>query len=203
MRYISRLPLYGLLALVFLLSFGAVAFAASAAGASDSSSILDMLKPVYSAFAGGHYAYAAALMVIVMVAGAKRYLAPRWQWLDGNAGGSVLALLASSATALSASLAGGGPVTFALLKSAMLIGVGAAGGYEMLKNLIVDPLLRPLAAKAPAWAQPILNLVLWIFDGSSGNAAALATSEAAGTAAVAAKPGTGTEAVTGKPTEAK
>ncbi len=67
----------------------------------------------------------------------------------------------------------------------------------MFKNLIIEPLLKPLAAKAPAWMQPLFQLVFWVFDKPS----AVATAEAAGKAAVAAAPGAGIAAVAGKPTE--
>jgi len=65
----------------------------------------------------------------------------------------------------------------------------------------MEPILRPLAAKAPAWMQPIFNAVFWIFDHATGSdgAAAIAEAEKAGTAAVDAAPGPGVGGVIGKP----
>lgn len=202
------LKIWSLMALVGLLAFTGTSLAADAieqtvTPAADGS-LLDLLKPVYSAFSGGHYAYAGALVVILLVALTKRYLG-KIAWLHSDAGGSTLALVLSTATAMAAGLATpGAAVTWALMKTALLVGVGAAGGFAMIKNLIVEPFLVPLMAKAPAWLQPILGLVTWIFEGGAAKQAAiLATAAAAGSAAVAAAPGGGVAAVTGTPTDVK
>lgn len=199
MKIVRALPLLVSLVLIALASFGATAFAAGQV-ADPESSLLDLVKPVYDALSGGHYAYAGALLVILLVALTKRYLGDRIAWFHSDAGGSLLALLASSAAALGSGLASPGAViTLSLLKSALLVGVGAAGGYAMIKNLIVEPLLKPLAAKAPAWMQPIFAMVFWIFDKPS----AIVTATKAGDTAVAAHPSIGVAGVTGEPMDVK
>lgn len=200
MKYVSKLPLAVALALIGIAGFGVVAYAADTATPADSQSILDLLKPVYDAFAGGHYAFAAALLTIALVALAKRYLGDKLPWLHSDAGGTCTALLMAGAGALATGLAApGATVTLALMKSAFLVGIGAAGGYAALKNLLVDPILKPLAAKAPAWAQPLFAVLFFFFD--KPDAAAAATK--AGDAAVAAKPAAGVVGVTGAPTDVK
>lgn len=189
------------MAFIMLLGFRATAIAADAVGVPSDASLLDLARPVFEAFSGGHYAYAGALLVILMVALAKRYGTPKIAFLSTDAGGAVMALSASMATAMVAGLAApDAVVTWDLLKSSALIGVGAAGGYTVIKDLLIEPFLRPLAAKMPLWTQPIFNVILWIFEGSG--AADIAKSEAAGAAAVAANPGKGVAAVT-TPTEIK
>ena len=203
MTFVKRLPTIALLGLVMLLGFGATAFAADAA-APDSSSLLDLLKPVYQAFAGGHYAYAAALGVIAAVALVKRYAGSGkfGAFVHGNAGGSLTALLLAGAGAAASGLATpDAHVTFALLKSALLVGIGAAGGYAVLKNLLVDPILKPLSAKAPSWMQPLFSLLFLFFDHGDAGREALAKAKAAGDAAVTANPPTGIDGVTGEPGE--
>lgn len=159
----SRLFVITATAVAFIASFGGVALAANAIDPSDGS--LDLAKIIYNAFAGGHYAYAAAIAVILGVALVKRYIGPRVLWLHSDAGGATLALVGSAATALADDLANGSPITFAYLESALAVGIAAAGGYSVLKKLLVEPLLIPLRDKMPAWSQWILNAVLWIFDG--------------------------------------
>jgi hypothetical protein len=178
-----------LMIFAFLASFAGTALAADAID-TDSSSV-DIAKAIYDAFAGHHYAYAAAIAVILIVALVKRYLGPKVAWLHSDAGGSVLVLAGATATAMASSLAGGGPVTLDLFKTAAMVGVGAAGGYALLKNLIINPFIVPLAAKAPAWAQPILGVILAIFD----KATPTETATAAGNAAVTATPAAGVSAV--------
>jgi hypothetical protein len=194
---IKQFRLQILAALAFLLAFGGVALAADAVDPADGT--LDIAKSIYNAFSGGHYAYCGALGMILGVALVKRYLGPKVPWLHSDAGGSTLALLGATATALSAGLASGGPVTWGLIKGAGMVGIGAAGGYAMLKNLVIEPLLKPLAAKAPAWAQPIFAMIFWVFDRPDP----IATAVKAGDAAVAATPAEGPAAVVGTPTEIK
>lgn len=157
--------------LIFSLSFAGTAAAADAVVPSDGT-WLDLAQPVLQAFSGGHYAYCAALAVILMVALLKRYGLPgdvaSQEWLHSDLGGSLLALVASTATACAAGLATpGAHITLALLKSALLVGVGAAGGFAALKNLVIEPLLKPAQAwldkRVPLLAKP-LALVMWIFD---------------------------------------
>ncbi len=163
-------------------------------------SLLDLLRPVYEAFSSGRYALTGALIVVVLTALVKRYLGNRISWLHSDAGGSAMALVASAASALAAGLvAPGATITLSLLERALGVGVTAAGGYAILKNLVIDPILRPLAAKAPGWLQPVFQVVLWVFDHPATDPVPVA--EAAGKAAVTAKPGTGVEGVVGKPTD--
>lgn len=207
-RVVKAAPLALSLGFIGLLAFSATAFAANAVASPDTS-ILDLARPVFNAFSGGHYAYAAALGIILLVAVLKkasaRYLGDKVvKALHSDAGGSALALAGAAATAMSAGLAApGATVTFSLLKSALLVGVGAAGGYAVLKNLVIEPILKPLASKAPAWAQPIFTLVFWIFDKPDSVLATEANAAAAGEAAVKANPSPGVAEVLGQPTEVK
>lgn len=198
----AHIVLVGLpLAIIALLGFRTFTFAADAAGVPSDASLLDLARPVFDAFSGGHYAYAGALLVILLVAIAKRYLAPKVKFLNTDAGGAVMALALAMATAMAAGLAAPGAViTSALLKSSALIGVGAAGGYTVIKDLLIEPLLRPLIGKLPIWAQPIGGIVLWVFEGNSNAAAELAAADKAGADAVTADPAKGVAAVLSKAT---
>ena len=195
-------------AIVALLSFGAVAHAADQVAPSDGS-LLDLLKPVYDAVTGGHYALAGALGVIALVALAKRYLGDYWKnaagvgFLHTDLGGTLSALVAAMATALAAAFgAPGAHVTLGMFKDALMVGVAAAGGFAVLKNLVFEPLLKPLEAwlekKWPKLA-PVVGLVSWIFDKPDP----VAQAEAAGAAAVTANPSQGLASTTGAPTEIK
>lgn len=201
-RVINRLPLAIVLVVTGLFAFSATAFAANTID--PNSNTLDIAKAVYDAFSGGHYAYAAAIGVILVVALVKRYLVPREHWLQSETWQLVLMLVGADAAAMAAGLAGGGPVSWSLIWSSFLVGVGAAGGFAVLEKLLA-PVLTKIQGKLPAWAQPILSLVLWVFD--HGQAAEQAQVEAkavaAGDAAVAAKPAQGAAAVTGPAVELK
>jgi hypothetical protein len=185
-------------ALVFVGLWGGVAYAAGVVDPQDGT--LDLAKAIHDAFAGGHYAYCAALGVILGVALVKRYLVPKEHWLRDDAGAATLTLVGSAATALASSLAGGGPFTAQLLESSLLVGVGAAGGYTMIKKLIIEPIVAPLQSKLPIWAQPIFSTVMYLFDRPPTAAQAEASAQVQGMAAVANDPPKGADGVTGPPT---
>jgi hypothetical protein len=185
--------------LVFMFAFTAAAFAAGAA-TPDDGSLLELLRPVYDAFASGRYLYAGMLSLVLVVAVLKRYAPEKYgirAFVHGDAGGALLTLLAAFGGAMATSLAAGAGASWMMVKTATMIAIGAAGGYSLIKKLIVEPILKPLAAKAPAWAQPIFSLVFWIFDKPTP----VEKAEADGQAAVDAHPPTGVDGAAGKPTE--
>lgn len=205
-KTLTYIPSLIVLCFLGLLSFTAVAHAATAVTGSDDVSILDLARPVFEAFSNGQYALMGMLTVLLVVAALKKYLGDAIPFLHSNAGGSLLVLIGSTATAGAAALAApGGVFSLHLLWMAVLVGVSAAGAYTLLKNLVVDPFLKPLAARAPKWLQPILGLVLWIFDhaGHDDVLPAVVVAEKAGSDAVVASPATGVEGVVGVPTELK
>lgn len=194
-----------------LTAIGFVSFNAAAAvdPVAADGSWTDLVTPVYQAIAGGRYALGVSLGIIVALALIKKYAGTTsafGKFVHGDVGGSLSAVLLGGATAISATLAApNAHLTLDVLKAGLLAGVVAGGGYAALKNLIVDPILRPLAAKAPAWAQPAFALIFWVFD--HGPAAAQSTAEtkatAAGAAAVAAKPAAGADGIVGAATEVR
>lgn len=204
--FLRRAPLALALGLVALLGFSTTAVAAQAA-AGEEASLLELARPVYEAFASGRIDLGLMLAVVLVVALLTRY-AP-WDWIRSDAGGAALVLVGSSATAIAAGIATPeATITAALVWAGVKFGVVAAGGYAVVKKLVIDPVLRPLAARAPAWLQPVFALVFWIFDRARpGDAAAAAKAraeaDAAGKAALEASPPSGASDITGAPTDIK
>lgn len=170
----------------------ATAFAAGATLPEDGS-WLDFVKLVWDAFSKGQHLYAGSIALFAAVVLAKRYAPGKvGEWLHTDVGGAATTLLMSFAAAMASSLADGAGITWAMTKAATLIAIGAAGGYSLIKKLIVEPLLKPLAAKAPKWMQPVFALVFWFFDRKTP----VEKAEAAGEAAVKAAPAPGVGKVT-------
>lgn len=197
---LKNTKIYALAILAFLFSFTGVAIAADAATPSDGS-LLDLLKPLYDAFSGGHYAVGACATVVLVVAVLRRYSdffgAKFAAFMHSDRGGTLAALFMAMFMSMGAALAApGAHLSWGLMWTTFLVGVGAAGGYAVLKNVLVEPMLKPLQAKLPAWAQPILSLVLWVFEhGPGAGAQEIAKAQQAGDAAVAAKPAPGVAGV--------
>lgn len=147
---------------------------------------LELLKPIFSAFGDGQYAYASALSLVALVAAAKTLLVPRFKFLQRPESNSVLVLLGSFGMALASPLGTGDPLSWALVWAAMKIAAAAAGGFALVKKLLVVPVLMPLRNKAPGWLKPVLSLVIWVFENDP-----LSKAKDAGDKAVKEKPSTG------------
>jgi hypothetical protein len=158
---------------VGLVTFTAThAFAQGVVGAPPSSSIIDLAKPIYNAFAGGHYAYAAAMLVVAAMAALKQYSGTGkfGHFIHSDAGGALSTVITAMGLAFVSALAApGAVVTLALFKTALGIGIAAAGGFVVVKKVLIVPLVKPLHAwlaksKWTQWAQKPFDLVLWFFD---------------------------------------
>jgi hypothetical protein len=204
---VKRSLILSVVALLALLGgFAAAAFAstsvavAAAPAATPDPGLLDLARPVYEAVLHGQWYLAAALALVLVVALVRRYAGPRVPFLHSDAGGALLALVGSYGGAVATALAAGGAVFSAHLAwVALTVAIAAAGGYSLIKKLIITPFLVPWAAKAPAWLKPLLAIVIWIFERPDP----VSQATAAGDAAVAAHPSTGVGGILGKADEIK
>lgn len=189
----------GFLGMLFV-GFNVSAHATTAAAPSDGN-LLDLARPVFDQIMAGHYIAAAALALVLTMALVKRYAPGKFgEFVHSDMGGSLTTLLMAMGGALATATMGGAPWTWGMLWAALLVGVAAMGGYTAIKRLVIEPLLRPLAAKAPPWLQPLFSLVLWVFD-KKFQSDPVKEAEAAGSAAVAANPSPGASGVAGQPTD--
>jgi hypothetical protein len=124
---------------------------------------LDLLQPVVDALRTGRPVLAAALMLVVAAALVRRYGSARFPVLNSELGSAATVLVGSFGAAAASAMTGGSEPSWGLAWQALVVAVGASGGYSLLKQLVVDPLLRPLARKAPAWARPVIEVFLWPF----------------------------------------
>jgi len=180
---------------VFALCVMFVSFVGTSAAfaATDAGGLEDLARPLFDAVMSGHYAYAASCALVLLVAVARKWGKGWWPWLGGDAGGSFLVLLGSFGGALATALAGGGPVSLALVWTACKVAAGASGGYTLIKRLLV-PALRRMVSKLPKALQKPFNMLLWVFDGGAN-----ARADKAGDAAVKANPSNGVSEITGTP----
>lgn len=180
-----------LFAVVAYFSFIGVALAQGAVIPEDGS-ILDLAKPVYEAIMGGQYWLGAMFGLILVTTAAKRYLPGKaGAWVNGEYGQPLTVLVIAFAGAAAAALVAIGPgaaLSGSLAWAALKIAASAAGGYALLKTLLV-PFLMKLEPKAPAWLKWIFPMLLWAFSKPPAKVVA----EKAGDDAVAANPATGTK----------
>lgn len=191
-------PLTISLGLVGMMLAGFVATAhAATAVAPDQGNLLDLARPIFDQVMAGHYLAAAAFALVLSVALVKRYAPGKFgTFVHSDPGGAMTTMLMSFGGALATATMGGAPWTWAILWTAFGVGIAAMGGYAAIKKLVIEPLLRPLMAKAPLWMQPLFAIVMWIFDKP---VLADKKAEDAGDAAVAAKPAEGINGLTGEP----
>jgi hypothetical protein len=178
---------------VGLLSFVATAFATTGIEAPLS----DHLKAIVDAMRGGQYALAAFAALSALVAASWRYGARWFPWLGTSEGKAILTFVGGFTATVAAGLAGGGALTGSLLWAAVGAAATLAGGYALIKELVVPRLvwLRDLSWM-PGWAKTVIDLGLWVF---ARDRATVAKAEAAGQAAVDATPTNGIAGAIGSP----
>jgi hypothetical protein len=129
---------------------------------------------------------------VLIVALAKRYAPGRLgTFLHSDIGGALAVFLTSLSGAFATALLAGSSPSWSILKAASGVAFVAAGGYALLKKLVV-PRLQSFA-NTHAWARPLLSAVIWIFDKPADSALVDATNK--GSAAVASNPGQGAAGV--------
>ena len=157
---------------VALVSFTAVAHAATLVEPTNGS-LLTLLQPILSAFEHGQKLYAGCLALVAIVALVRRFV--KAPWVDTDWGAAGLTLVGSFAATLGAHLAGGVSVSWSAVWGALSVAFGAAGGYTMVKHLLVTPYMENFATKGPRWLHAPLKLVLWIFQEAVPDAPAKAS----------------------------
>lgn len=189
------------LPLLLVAAFAGTVFAAGEVAGPDGS-LPDLLKPIWEAATGHHWWLMASLGLVACVALFKRYAPGKAQvWSHTDFGASILVLAGSFGGALATGLATAGTdaVSFGMVEGALKVAFGAAGGYALLKALVVGPLLgSALWQKIPSAVRTPIELVLrFVFEKSQ----VAKEAEKAGEAAVIAKPAEGVDGVIGKSTE--
>jgi len=148
-----------------LLGFTLTAHAAALVDPADGS--LDVARTLYSAFSGGHYAYAGAIGLILSVSLLRKYGGSRWPALHTDGGAALLALGGAFGTSMAAALAGGGAVTWPMFAAAGATAFAAMGGYATVKKTLVEPYVKPWSLKAPAALKPLLAFIVYWFEHAS------------------------------------
>lgn len=195
----KRAQTYITLALVLLLAFTATAIAGQQALPEDGS-WLDLLSPIYQAFAGGNYWYAGALTLSVGVALLIKYAPDSIRkYTDHTAGKALLVLVASFVTTMAAHLADGSSPNFDMVKTAAHLAAVAAGGFSLIKPF-VEMLLASewYKTKVPSWMQKAIGALFFMFTRKADSVAVIKAAEASADAKVKAEPGPGASKVTGK-----
>ncbi|WP_223744865.1 hypothetical protein [Corallococcus sp. AS-1-12] len=113
----------------------AVAFAQEA-GAPDPSNVESFARLVLDAVTARNWALVASLGVVALVYVLRRYMGAWWPVLRTARAGAALAVLLSVAGAVANALLAGESFTVALLLKAVAIGLGAAGGFSVVKALL-------------------------------------------------------------------
>lgn len=179
----------------------AAAFVGTAAAATglepDGGSLLDLFAPIIEAIKGGQYAAAVFAMLSALVVLGWRYGSKHWAWLGTGEGKAFLTLLFGFSSTVGAGLAAGASLSGGLLWAALGTAVAMAGGYSLLKELLVPRLVWLQSREwMPGWGKTAIDLALWFF---ARDRATIAKAEAAGAAAVEASPASGVEGLLGKP----
>jgi hypothetical protein len=113
-------------------------------------------QTLLGAIAKGQWRIVAILVAIGVVyllrQSATRLPGALGDFFKSSRGGAVTALLGGVVTALAGLLIGGGPVNVGVLINGIVLGIGAAGGWNVLRRLIwsdAAPVAYPNGGSAP------------------------------------------------------
>jgi len=204
-KYLDRIGSALVLMFLILASLTATVFAAGGP-APDDKGLLDLARPAFDAIMAGHYIAGAALAVVVAMTCLKRYAPGKIGALaNTDAGGALCTLVVSFAGGIAMATAAGhgwGGLSTTLMFASGKIALMAAGGYALIKKLLVEPLMASswYQNRAPAWLKAVLGVALFFFTRKTEDPGEAATK--AGDQAVADKPAGGADSAIGnKPTE--
>ncbi len=133
-----------------------------------------------------------AVALILVVALARKALAPRFAFLRSDLGAVSLTVGMGLTCGVANALVAGSAMSWGLLWAAFGVSVQAAGGYSVIKKALL-PLLEKLSGYP--YIGPVAKFLALVLAGSL----AVKKAEAAGQAAVDAKPSTGVAGVVGAP----
>jgi hypothetical protein len=140
-----------------------------------------------------------AVLLILAVSMARRFLAPRVPFFATDHGAVLLTLATGLLGGLGNALVAGSAMSWGVVAAAFGLSLKAAGGYTALKKAAL-PLLAKAAEHGPLWWRWVARLLHGVLAGA---VAADNRAKAAGDAAVAAKPATGVEGIVGKPRDVR
>lgn len=173
-----------LLVVIFLAAFTGTALATEAVSAAADPPLFEAAKAVFDAVVSGQWWAAAALAVVLLVAGVRKYMPASWKaGAKGDLIGVGTAALMSFASAIAVwALAqpAGAVMSTGVILTALKVAGTAIGGYTAIHKIAQ---ILVAWGKLPAWALALVKL-LTALVGSN----AIKKAEAAGDKAVAEAP---------------
>lgn len=136
-----------------------------------------------------------AVVLMLAVTLARRWLAPRYPFFATDHGAVLLTLATGVFGGVATALVGGSAMSWGMVAAAFGLSLKAAGGYTAIRKALL-PLLERAAGVGPAWWQWLAGVLVAFLRGAVN---ADAKAKAAGDAAVEAKPSSGVEGIVGKP----
>ncbi|NOK20784.1 hypothetical protein HMI50_27540 [Corallococcus carmarthensis] len=114
----------------------------------DPGNVESFARLILDAVTARNWALVASLAVIALVYVLRRFVGEWWPLLRTARAGAVMALLLSVAGAVANALLAGESFTVALLLKALAIGLGAAGGFTVMKTLLFGDAVEDAAREA-------------------------------------------------------
>jgi hypothetical protein len=172
---------FAALVLIFLGAFTGTALAADAVSAADPS-MSELMKSLFDAVTSSNWWAAAAVGVMLAVAGARKGMPASWKTgTKGDIIGVSAAFLTAFAGAVMTwALAPGAVMSAGVILTALKIGGLAVGGFTVLHKVATWLVAW---GKLPAWMLPMLKLITMLIGSN-----AMSKADSAGDKAVIANP---------------
>lgn len=157
------------LAFVYLVLLITVRVAQAAAelatvAAANQDPLVELVRLLWVAITGGEFISIVVALLVIISSLLARFGVHLSKWFGTGAGRAVITLLVAFSGGLSSALAVGTPITWGVLRTVIVFALTAAGGYSLIKALIVEPLTPWMRDRAPEWLRLIWRGLTWVYD---------------------------------------
>lgn len=158
------IPLVLIISILFLTVRGAQAAAQLATKASISEDpLFELARMLWVAIDKGEFISIAVTSLVMFSALLARFGVRLTSWFGTGAGKAVITLLVTFSGGLSAALATNTEITWEILRTVSIFALATAGGYSLIKVLIVEP-LTPWMQNRAAWIRSVWRALTWVYD---------------------------------------
>jgi len=135
-----------------------------AVAAASEDPLFELARLLWVAVSGGEFVSIAVAILVMLSALLARFGVRLTRWFGTSGGRAVITLLVTFFGGLSAALAAGTEVTWAVLRTVFVFAATTAGGYSLIKALVIEPLTPWMRDRAPDWLHLIWRGVSWVYD---------------------------------------
>lgn len=153
---------YLVLLVTLRVAHAATQFVAVAAASEDP--LFELTRLLWAAISDGDGVSIVVAVLVMLSALLARFGVRLTYWFGTSAGRALITLFVTFSSGLSSALAAGTEITWDVIRSVSIFAATTAGGYSLIKALIVEPLTPWMRDSAPEWLRVGWRGLTWVYD---------------------------------------